>query len=805
MKKDVYSPGIFRSGIMILYLLACWTAGAQTNCVTTASSFKFSPPDFQSRIQYPDLLSFTGKNNSSIIFYHTSDKKSGGNADSLHVIKLDGSGNVIWAKTTNETFPGYTYLWSSGIELSDSSIILYGLAGHYDDNSTPNLAFSLIKLNTDGGFAWQKEFSSSGLSFDFTIKLFAGDGQDFFLFGPSMLFHMDGNGVILWQKETQPDNSHFQFTDARDGVIINHKIFTAANFYYYNRTGLSVDLGVVLSDVDYETGDLNKSVCYQLNNINPDYDTLTIDNISLSKNTDGGLTYTSSIFSENGIFETYLLRIDKNLTSSDSVTDIVFNPPGLKPGQAVYSANCSSGPNGNLSCIFDNPFNRNINYFSLFDANQNIILQRKISLPDPVNFNSLSQTSGGLLKSIYVSPLDAGTSYIYYSQTSPDFISSSCSGEDTAFLKKRMVAITSFPWSFSYIPIGLAPGADIVKMQLSFAVPGTIVCEQSSDCDSIKILGPRTICNKDDGTIYQVYKNAECLSKTNWTINSDALKSSTILSDSSLSISFNKSWSGWMYANLAGCNETDSIFIHSISKDDNIDLGADTSLCQGNTLHLSAGKYSSYLWQDGSGDSTLMISQAGTYSVQVSDNCDFAYADTINVYYYKDSLNAMFDTTVCSKPPVSIFSPVKLTDYEWYNQTGSLSTENMASVSLNSNSVNEIFLSGHTSAGCKVNDTIRITYKDCTNLISFPNAFSPNGDGINDLFRPVVHANLNSYELSVYNNWGELVFQTKNVQSGWDGRIRGQKQDTGAFVWFCKYQFEGQPAQLTKGTFVLVR
>jgi gliding motility-associated-like protein len=89
--------------------------------------------------------------------------------------------------------------------------------------------------------------------------------------------------------------------------------------------------------------------------------------------------------------------------------------------------------------------------------------------------------------------------------------------------------------------------------------------------------------------------------------------------------------------------------------------------------------------------------------------------------------------------------------------------------------------------------------------IFFPNAFSPNGDGKNDIFKPIIYTNLLQYEFSVYNRWGAKVFETTNPEKGWDGTVNGMPQNSGNFAWICKYQIEGEPARIEKGYGLLLR
>jgi gliding motility-associated-like protein len=61
------------------------------------------------------------------------------------------------------------------------------------------------------------------------------------------------------------------------------------------------------------------------------------------------------------------------------------------------------------------------------------------------------------------------------------------------------------------------------------------------------------------------------------------------------------------------------------------------------------------------------------------------------------------------------------------------------------------------------------------------------------------------YEFIIYNRWGEIVFRTKDLQKGWNGKVNGLDADTYIFVWQCNFQFEGKKAESRKGTVALIR
>jgi gliding motility-associated-like protein len=86
-----------------------------------------------------------------------------------------------------------------------------------------------------------------------------------------------------------------------------------------------------------------------------------------------------------------------------------------------------------------------------------------------------------------------------------------------------------------------------------------------------------------------------------------------------------------------------------------------------------------------------------------------------------------------------------------------------------------------------------------------PNAFTPNKDGKNDVLKPMLFGNVISYKFSVYNRWGQKVYETNDLQKGWDGKTSGFDTNANVFIWVCTYQFEGQTIENKKGTVVLIQ
>ena len=106
--------------------------------------------------------------------------------------------------------------------------------------------------------------------------------------------------------------------------------------------------------------------------------------------------------------------------------------------------------------------------------------------------------------------------------------------------------------------------------------------------------------------------------------------------------------------------------------------------------------------------------------------------------------------------------------------------------------------------GCSIDDTMLVFMDNC--LITVPNAFTPNGDGKNDLFRVlgVGYEYFDEFAFAVYNRFGERVFYTENLLGGWDGVFKGVPQEVGTYFFMVLYRL-GNEQQMLKGDVTLVR
>ena len=116
----------------------------------------------------------------------------------------------------------------------------------------------------------------------------------------------------------------------------------------------------------------------------------------------------------------------------------------------------------------------------------------------------------------------------------------------------------------------------------------------------------------------------------------------------------------------------------------------------------------------------------------------------------------------------------------------------------------EFILMVQDEIGCKDYDTVKLRVLNGPTFY-IPNAFTPNGDGLNDIFRPTPVGIAKLEYFRVFNRYGELVYETHDISQGWDGTYKGKKQDLDNYVWVLRgVDRKGQLKQL-KGNVVLVR
>ncbi len=111
-----------------------------------------------------------------------------------------------------------------------------------------------------------------------------------------------------------------------------------------------------------------------------------------------------------------------------------------------------------------------------------------------------------------------------------------------------------------------------------------------------------------------------------------------------------------------------------------------------------------------------------------------------------------------------------------------------------------------STESCKSTDSVTVLWGG--EPFYLPNAFTPNGDGLNDEFKPVQRYDfVKTYHLSIYNRWGEMIFETGDIEKGWDGTYKGQLVQQGTYVYRIVYTAHstGNETQVKTKHLTLVR
>lgn len=251
---------------------------------------------------------------------------------------------------------------------------------------------------------------------------------------------------------------------------------------------------------------------------------------------------------------------------------------------------------------------------------------------------------------------------------------------------------------------------------------------------------------------------------------------------------------------VQGCISFDTLLVTNVFPLPFIQLDKDTTLCLGASRTLSAGSgYSTYLWSTGAVTGTINVSATGRYWVTVTDANHCIGSDTTEIRQLLPRPDNFLpaDTAICSYSDLSIKATKQYEQYVWSTGT--------AGPSLTISAAGLYWLMVTDKKGCIGKDSIIIHPKDCIKGFFIPTAFTPNHNGRNDEFKPLIFGVLKQYQFAIYNRLGQLVFSTSDIAKGWDGSVKGLDTDYNAFVWICTYQLAGEPAYTKKGSVILLR
>lgn len=270
------------------------------------------------------------------------------------------------------------------------------------------------------------------------------------------------------------------------------------------------------------------------------------------------------------------------------------------------------------------------------------------------------------------------------------------------------------------------------------------------------------------------------------------------------------------------CKRADTILINVLHKPIP-NAGLDTAICNQATqtipavatLNGSATNLSgtvNYSWAPAAKVDfpDQQVTTAHTNSTQnfvltVTDNygCNFAETDTVTVFVQPPVIAFAGKDTIAMLNRPHQLTATGGTSYLW-SPAAELNDPTLQSPLATLSNDTRFIVLVRDIAGCEGMDTVFVkVYEGPTYYI--PNAFSPNNDGRNDIFRPIPSGMKTTEYFRVFNRFGELIFETNQWLKGWDGTYRGKAQPQGTYVWMVKGRDESGKVIEQKGTVVLLR
>ena len=264
----------------------------------------------------------------------------------------------------------------------------------------------------------------------------------------------------------------------------------------------------------------------------------------------------------------------------------------------------------------------------------------------------------------------------------------------------------------------------------------------------------------------------------------------------------------WIEVSNACFSQSDTVLVTFGTAPTEFDLGENDTICSGENILLEEdqGTEFQYTWQDNSTNTTILATESGSYELLISNDCGMVSDQIEIVVLPTEEILVSLDENylLCDDVPLEIDLSGIVADYiEWNDGSNALfrlltnpgsyhiSFENICSDTL----ISFLF----EQENCTENGAVFI-----------PNSFTPNDDGINDLFQIFISENWLSPEVkvSIYNRWGEQLFYSENVDFSWDGSFKGSALNVGVYAYYIELEVEvdGVRKSLTKtGTLTIVK
>lgn len=250
---------------------------------------------------------------------------------------------------------------------------------------------------------------------------------------------------------------------------------------------------------------------------------------------------------------------------------------------------------------------------------------------------------------------------------------------------------------------------------------------------------------------------------------------------------------------LNGCTFTDETEIILLSSADPQIMG-NTEFCEGESVELTAVGGSNFTWSNGAEGPVVTVSSGGNISVTASDDdtgCPGTAAVSLTLRT-PPFINAETELEKCVDEPLTISPEVRRADYVGWSTGDSLPNITVSDPGTYTLTAGNIC--GERSVNIEVIDD------ECFQFLYAPNAFTPNGDGLNDLYKVYIDG-IVRFKMQIYDRWGSMVFETEDVNQGWNGSYQnsGYYCEAGVYTVRFELEYEDMDVEVRSGHVTLLR
>ena len=268
-----------------------------------------------------------------------------------------------------------------------------------------------------------------------------------------------------------------------------------------------------------------------------------------------------------------------------------------------------------------------------------------------------------------------------------------------------------------------------------------------------------------------------------------------------------------------GCSTKDSIWV-DVKYPFNLSVSEKQSICIGSSKLISASGSEQYSWSPALGldnihGASTNASPVNSTIYQVigtdSKHCfsDTAYVPVV-VYHYP-TVDAGSDKSINVGQSIELIPRLSsdVTSVRWIPSGIEFrSTDGAIIVKPNETTNYEVEVSN--AGGCKSNDVVTVNVLCNGSNLFIPNAFSPNNDGVNDVFYPIGTGINRIKSMRIFSRWGEVVFEkynfrTNDASMGWNGKYKGNASSNEAFVYIIEVECDNNTSLVFKGNLLLLK